>query len=131
MMAKRDLTMSDGDNVLGADGNYVTTETASGKMYRCLMSKLGRWAATAHDPTLEFGRNYRDRAKWSEADEQEWMADTEDCFQDLVRSGDIRDVSVEKVAGTDRGSPRFRITATDTRTNDKITLDPDPASWGN
>lgn len=123
--------MSDGDNVLGTDGNYETTETASGKMYRCLMARRGRWAATAHDSTLDFGRNYRDRAKWSEADEAKWIADTEDCFQDLVRSGDIKDVSVVKVASSTRGSPRFRITATDLRTNDKITLDPDPAPWGN
>jgi len=129
-MGTRDLIMSDGDNVLGDDANYETTETASGKMYRLLMAKLGRWPAIANDPTLDFGRNYRDRAKWSTADESAWMADTEDCLQPLVKSGEIKDLVVEKMPSTSRGSPRFRITATDVRTNRKITLDPDPTPWG-
>lgn len=129
-MAKRDLTMSDGDNVLGDNANYETTETASGKMYRAFMSRYGYWPAAAHDSTLAFGRNYRDRAKWSDADVEAFKADAEDCFQPLVQSGDIKDVVVEELTSTDRGSPRFRITATDVHTQNKITLDPDPTPWG-
>lgn len=130
-MGTRDLIMSDGDNVLGSDANYETTDTASGKMYRLLMSKYGRWPAVAHDPNLAHGRNYRERAKWSESDVAAWIADTEDCFQPLIESGEIKDLSVVEVESTNRSSPRFRITATDVNTNRKITLEPDPTPWGN
>lgn len=128
-MGTEDYTMSDGDNVLGDDGNYVTTETASGKMYRLLMAKRGYWPAASHDSALEFGRNYRDRAKWAETDVAEWIADAEDAFQPLVDSGDITDLKIVEVPSTVRSSPRFRITAIDTRTHDKISLGP-VAPWG-
>lgn len=128
-MGTEDYIMSDGDNVLGSDGNYETTETASGKMYRVLTAKRGRWPAAMHDPTLEFGRNYRDRAKWAQADVDEWIADAQDAFQALIDSGDIRDLVVEEAPSTNRSSPRFNIRAVDVRTGRKITM-PSVAPWG-
>jgi len=124
----RDLVMHNNDNVMGSDGNYETTDTCAGKMHRLFFAEFGAWPGGRG---LKFGRHYRKRQKWSDADKVAWISDAEECFQPLVLSGEIKDLSVVNVASTRRDSPCFRISAVEVRTNEKISFETDPTPWGN
>lgn len=129
-MMPEDILMSDGDNVLADTGNYETTETAAGKMYRIFKAKYGHWAVQSRNTALKFGRNYEDRQKWSERDKEKWIADTEECFLPLVANGEVSDVKVEEMPSTRGDSPRFRISWIDIRTASKMSVETDPSPWG-
>lgn len=125
-----DIVMSDGDNVLADTGNYETTETAAGKVYRLFLAKYGRWAVQARNKDLAFGREYEERQKWSERDKEKWISNAYECFHPLVAAGEIRDVQIRELASTRRDSPRFEISWYDVRTATKITNALDPTPWG-
>lgn len=123
----RDLVMDDRDNVLGSDNNYETTDTVAGKMHRLFFAHYGAWPGGRGQ---KFGRYYQARQKWSDKDREKWISDCYECFQPLVASGEIKDLSVVNVPSTRRDAPRFRVSAVDVRTNEKISFEKDPVPWG-
>ncbi len=106
----QDFEMSVGDHILES-GNYRTTDTAAGMMYRCLMSAYGKWPGGRGEA---FGNALwnRERMKGSQADIDQVIADCTDAVQPLVDLGLISDVTVKQDAD-DYGRLAFLITAFD------------------
>jgi phage gp46-like protein len=122
----QDFEMSVGDNIL-EDGNYRTTDTAAGMMYRCLMSAYGKWPGGRGEA---FGNQLwnRERMKGSQADIDQVIADCTDAVQPLVDLGVISDVTV--VQDTDQyGRLAFLITAFDNSRQGTVEV-PVSAPWG-
>ena len=90
-----DIQISDGDHILGADNNYLRTNTSAAKVYRCFMARLGLWPGGRGD-TIGNAFHLRDggRPKDTPETRQNFIDDGIDALQPLVDDGAISDVSV-------------------------------------